>query len=147
MFIANVTLACRRLQRVLLWEVQRLAIDRLQRMSSLRVLQVGTSPSLQAMPRLQALLRPSLPSLCPQLQQLLWPPISRHKWGNRKVKLLAVFISGSQSLISFVYRTASPLWWFDYIQLPLKQEYHIILWCVLYFIMQTYIQYVLRHPQ
>ncbi|KAK2143142.1 hypothetical protein NP493_4539g00006 [Ridgeia piscesae] len=48
-------------------------------MSSLRVLQVGTSPSLQAMPRLQALFRPSLPPLCPQLQQLLWPPISRHK--------------------------------------------------------------------
>ena len=110
-FITKVTLACRRLQRVLLWEVQRLAVDRLQRMSSLRVLQVGTSPSLQAMPRLQALFRPSLPPLCPQLQQLLWPPISRHKWGKQKVKLLAVFMLGSQSLILFVYSTASLLWW------------------------------------
>jgi len=74
---------CRRLQRVLLWEVQRLAVVRLQRrMPQVRVLQVGTSLPLQELSRLQTVLRLSSPSMCPRVQQLLWSPISSRQEGN-----------------------------------------------------------------
>lgn len=71
-----------RLQRDLLWEIQRMAGDSLQRMQSLRLLQVGTSPSLQAMQRIQASLRLQTPSLCQKVQRLLWRAISRKIEGD-----------------------------------------------------------------
>ena len=66
----------RRLPRELLREAQRLAGDRMQWMRKLRLLQIWTSHSLQEMPLEQTSLRLSYPSLCQQVQRLLWPALS-----------------------------------------------------------------------
>ena len=118
-FICNVSLnvvirndkyiVFRRLPRELLREAQRLAGDPMQRMRKLRVLQIWTSHSLQEMPLEQTPLRLSYPSLCQQVQRLLWPALKEGdilcylcQQINESCNLVVIFIFYFYSILLFI---------------------------------------------